>query len=92
VTRRTFDGANPGGWVPEEKITLEEALLAYTLGSARAGFMEERVGSLEAGKYADLAVLSHDLFQLDPVETPEVQVEMTIVEGEIVYLRERSDD
>jgi predicted amidohydrolase YtcJ len=92
LTRRTFDGANPGGWVPAEKIGLDEALTAYTLGSARAGFMEEKVGSLEAGKYADLTVLSEDLFDLDPVEIPDVDVEMTIVEGEIVFLREGSDD
>jgi predicted amidohydrolase YtcJ len=92
LTRRTFDGANPGGWVPEEKITLEEALTAYTLGSARAGFMEEKVGTLEVGKYADLAVLSQDLFKMDPVDIPDVQVDMTIVEGEVVYRREGTDD
>jgi predicted amidohydrolase YtcJ len=92
LTRRTFDGANPGGWVPAEKIGLDEALTAYTLGSARAGFMEEKVGSLEAGKYADLVVLSENLFDLDPAEIPDVEVEMTIVEGEIVFLREGSDD
>ncbi|MGW8265675.1 MAG: amidohydrolase [Longimicrobiales bacterium] len=92
VTRRTFDGANPGGWVPEEKITLEEALTAYTLGSARAGFMEEKVGTLVAGKYADMAILSRDLFEMNPIDIPLVQVDMTIVEGEIVYRREGSDD
>jgi len=92
LTRRTFDGANPDGWVPEEKIILEEALTAYTLGAARAGFMEEKTGSLEEGKYADMAVLSRDLFQVDPVDIPQVGVEMTLVEGEIVYRREGSDD
>ena len=88
LTRRTIDGANPGGWVPEEKITLEEALTAYTSGSARAGFTEEKTGTLESGKYADLVVLSQDLFQVDPVDIPGVQVEMTVVEGEIVFRRE----
>lgn len=92
ITRRTFDGANPGGWVPEEKITLEEALTAYTLGAARAGFMDEKVGTLEAGKYADMAVLSQDLFEMNPLEIPQVQVDLTIVEGEIVYRREDSHD
>ena len=92
LTRRTFDGVNPGGWVPEEKIGLDEALTAYTLGSARAGFMEEKVGSLETGKYADLVVLSRDLFELDPAEIPDAEVDMTIVEGEIVFQREGSDD
>jgi predicted amidohydrolase YtcJ len=88
VTRRTIDGANPDGWVPEQKIRLEEALVAYTWGSARAGFMEDKVGRLEPGKYADLVVLSDDLFQVDPVEFPEVVVEMTMVAGEIVYRNE----
>jgi predicted amidohydrolase YtcJ len=88
VTRRTLDDANPSGWVPEEKITLEEALRAYTWGSARAGFTEEKVGRLNPGMYADLVVLSQDLFQTDPVDIPTVGVEMTMVEGEIVYRNE----
>jgi predicted amidohydrolase YtcJ len=88
LTRRTFDGANPGGWVPEEKIDLEEALTAYTWGSAYAGFMENKVGRLEQGKYADLAVLSEDLFQIDPLEIPNVQVDLTMVNGEIVFRNE----
>jgi predicted amidohydrolase YtcJ len=88
VTRRTIDGANPNGWVPEQKIRLEEALVAYTWGSARAGFMEEKVGRVEPGKYADLVVLSEDLFQVDPLEIPEVEVEMTIVAGKIEYRNE----
>jgi len=88
LTRRTTDGANPGGWVPEEKVSLEEALTAYTWGSAHAGFMEGKVGRLEPGKYADLLVLSQDLFQMDAVEIPTVQVEVTMVGGEIVYRNE----
>ena len=74
--------------MPEEKISLEEALTAYTWGSAYAGFMEGKVGRLESGKYADLVVLSKDLFQMDPVEIPTVRVEMTMVGGEIVYRNE----
>jgi predicted amidohydrolase YtcJ len=88
LTRRTTDGANPDGWVPEEKISLEDALRAYTWGSAYAGFMEDKVGQLVAGKYADLVVLSEDLFQVDPVEIPSVQVDLTMVSGEIVYEKE----
>jgi predicted amidohydrolase YtcJ len=88
LTRRTLDGANPDGWVPQEKITLEEALTAYTRGSAFAGFKEAQTGTLEVGKYADLVVLSQDLFQMDPVDIPTVQVEMTIVQGEIVFRNE----
>ncbi len=88
MTRRTTDGGNPDGWVPEEKISLEEALTAYTWGSAYAGFAEGSVGRLEAGKYADLVVLSQDLFEMDPVEIPTVQVEVTMVGGNIVYRNE----
>ncbi|MFC1791702.1 amidohydrolase, partial [Gemmatimonadota bacterium] len=88
LTRRTLDGANPGGWVPEEKISLEEALTAYTMGAALAGFAEGKTGSLEVGKYADMVVLSQDLFQMDPVEIPTVRVEMTLVGGEIVFRSE----
>ncbi len=88
LTRRTLDGANPDGWVPEQKIALEEALSAYTSGSARAGFMEGKLGQLEPGKYADLVVLSQDLFQMAPTEIPNVRVEMTMVEGRIVYRNE----
>jgi predicted amidohydrolase YtcJ len=88
VTRRTTDGANPGGWVPREKIGLEEALQAYTWGSARAGFMEDRVGRVAPGMYADLVVLERDLFHVDPAEIPSVQIEMTLVGGEIVYRKE----
>ncbi|MCJ7628704.1 MAG: amidohydrolase [Longimicrobiales bacterium] len=88
VTRRTTDGANPDGWVPEERISLEEALTAYTWGSAYAGFMEGKVGRLELARYADLVVLSKDLFAIDPLEIPTVRVEMTMVGGEIVYRNE----
>jgi hypothetical protein len=71
---------------------LEEALKAYTFGSARAGFMEEKVGTLEEGKYADMAILSQDLFAVDPVDLPTVQVDLTIVEGEIVYRKDGSNE
>jgi predicted amidohydrolase YtcJ len=88
LTRRTLDDANPDGWVPKEKITLEEALIAYTWGGARAGFMEQKVGRLEPGKYADMVVLSQDLFETDPAEIPNLKVELTMVEGKIVYRNE----
>lgn len=88
VTRRTLDGANPDGWVPQEKISLEEALNAYTFESARAGFSEGKVGRLEPGKYADLVVLSQDLFEVEPARIPDVRVDMTLVGGDIVYRNE----
>jgi hypothetical protein len=88
LTRRTIDGANPGGWVPEEKITLDEALAAYTRGGARAGFMEDKVGQLRPGMLADLVVLSENLYQVDPVDIPDIRVDLTMVGGEIAYRRE----
>ncbi|HSM05975.1 MAG TPA: amidohydrolase family protein [Longimicrobiales bacterium] len=88
VTRRTLDGANPGGWVPEERITLEEALGAYTADASRAGFSERFSGTLSPGKAADLVVLDTDLFQLPTTELGSVRVERTFVGGVEVYRRE----
>ena len=87
VTRRTTDGANPGGWVPEQKITVEEALAAYTANSAYACFMEDRLGTLEPGKYADLVVLEHSIFEIDPVAIEKLRVDLTMVAGEVVFER-----
>jgi predicted amidohydrolase YtcJ len=87
VTRRTTDGANPEGWVPEQKITVEEAVTAYTLNSAYAAFLEDELGTLEPGKYADLVVLDQDIFTIDAAEIQNVKVALTVVEGEIVYER-----
>ncbi len=81
VTRRTLDGANPGGWVPQQKIGVEEALRAYTAANAYAGFQEARLGTLEPGKWADFVVLSGNLFALDPVEIETIRVLRTIVGG-----------
>lgn len=81
VTRRTTDGANPEGWVPEQKITVEEALRAYTSGDAYAGFQENRLGTLEPKKLADFVVLSEDLFAIAPVNIPNVRVLRTVVGG-----------
>ena len=87
VTRRTIDGANPGGWVPAQKITVEEALRAYTAANAYGAFMEDRLGTIEVGRHADLVVLSEDLLRIDPVRIAEVAVDYTIVGGAIVYAR-----
>jgi predicted amidohydrolase YtcJ len=87
VTRRTIDGANPDGWVPEERITLEETLYAYTGGAARAGFMEGRTGRVEVGMLADLVVLSDDVFRVDKKAMADVHVDMTVVEGKVAYER-----
>jgi hypothetical protein len=85
VTRRTLDGKNPGGWMPEQKITVEEALRAYTAGGAWAGFQEDRLGTLERGKLADFVVLSADLFQVDPAGIRQVRVLRTVIGGREVY-------
>lgn len=85
VTRRTLDGKHPGGWIPEQKITVAEAVHAYTMGSAYASFEDTVKGSIEPGKLADLAVLSDDIFAIDPVKIADVKVYMTIYDGEIVF-------
>jgi predicted amidohydrolase YtcJ len=90
VTRRTIDGANPDGWMPQERITLEEALRAYTRGGATAAFKEDRLGRLEPGMLADLVVLSDDIFSLDPKGLVNVRVEMTVVGGRVAYERPES--
>ena len=86
VTRRTLDGAHPDGWVPQQKITVEEALRAYTAANAYAGYQEKRLGTLETGKWADFVVLSGNLFEIDPVEIKTVRVLRTVVEGREQYL------
>jgi predicted amidohydrolase YtcJ len=89
VTRATLDDRHPGGWVPEQKITLDEALRAYTTGAAYAEFQEKEKGTLEPGKLADLVVLSEDPFAIPAERIREVRVETTIVGGRIVYERGR---
>jgi predicted amidohydrolase YtcJ len=87
VTRRTLDGKNPNGWAPEQKITVAEAVRAYTWGSAYASFDETVKGTIEAGKLADLAVLSDDIFTLDPAALETTRVVMTIFAGKVIYER-----
>ena len=87
VTRRTLDGANPEGWVPGQKIGVADAVRAYTSGSAYAEGQEAVKGTLEPGKLADRVVLSEDIFAIDPVAIEHVQVDTTILGGEVVYQR-----
>jgi len=86
VTRATLDGKNPNGWIPEQKITLAEAVEAYTLGSAVAEFQEKEKGSITRGKLADMVILSDNIFDIKPEAIRNVKVETTIVGGRIVYL------
>ncbi|HVL14705.1 MAG TPA: amidohydrolase [Gemmata sp.] len=88
VNRRTLDGKHPNGWFPEQRVTVAEAVEAYTMGSAFAGFQEKDRGSVAEGKLADFAVLSRDIF--DPKERDRIadtMVEMTVVGGKVVYER-----
>ncbi len=87
VTRRTIDGKNPDGWFPEQKISVAEAVQAYTINNAFAAFEENEKGSITKGKLADLVVLSKDIFTIDPVDIEHVAVDMTVVGGSVVYRR-----
>jgi predicted amidohydrolase YtcJ len=90
----TFDGAGQGGtvptkesYVPEERLTVAQAVNAYTQGSAYARFSEDRIGTLEAGKEADLAVLSQDIFSMKPEEIGKARVEITMAGGKVVFTK-----
>ena len=85
VTRQFPDGTPPGGWFPEERLTLEQAVEYYTLGSAYAEFAETRKGSIAPGKLADLVILSKDIFAVPPREILETKPVLTMVGGRIVF-------
>jgi predicted amidohydrolase YtcJ len=85
VTRRTLDDKNPDGWIPEQKISVEETVRAYTRGSAFAEFQDALKGTLEPGRLADFVVLSDNIFSIDPVKIWDVKVTMTVVDGKVVY-------
>ena len=85
ATRRTLDGKNPQGWVPQQRVTVAEALHAYTVGSAFAEHQEQIKGSLEPGKLADLAVLTDDIFRIAPTDLDKVRVYMTVFDGRVIY-------
>jgi predicted amidohydrolase YtcJ len=85
VTRATLDGKNPGGWFPEQKLTVAEAVEAYTMGSAYAEFQDNEKGSITTGKLADIVLLSDDIFAIDPAKIRDVKVVTTIVGGKIVW-------
>jgi predicted amidohydrolase YtcJ len=82
ITRRTIDDKNPGGWIPKEKITAEQALVCYTRNNAYAGFMDDRTGLIAPGYLADITVLDADLLKIDPLKIPKVKVLHTFVGGE----------
>ncbi|HEX6890057.1 MAG TPA: amidohydrolase [Chryseolinea sp.] len=85
VTRRTLDDKNPEGWIPEQKVTVEDALRAYTINAAYASFEERIKGSLERGKLADFVVLEKDITTMPPADIRNAAILMTVVGGKTVY-------
>jgi predicted amidohydrolase YtcJ len=88
VTRETLDGKHPGGWIPEQKISVEDALRAYTSGSAFASFEDNIKGTLEPNKLADFVLIDRDLTRIPPEQIREAHIMMTIVGGRVVYARD----
>ena len=89
VTRATLDGKNPNGWFPEQKLTVAEAVEAYTMGSAYAEFQENVKGSIAPGKLADMVMLSDDIFSVDPAKIRDMKVLKTIVGGKVIWDEDR---
>jgi predicted amidohydrolase YtcJ len=87
VNRRTITGLPPNGWIPEERVSVETALRAYTVNAAYASHEEQIKGSLRPGMLADIVVLSQDLFKIDPMSIHKTKVDLTIHDGRIVYTR-----
>ncbi len=86
VNRRTLDGKNPG-WFPEQKLSVAEAIRAYTLENAYAAFWDDRTGSLTPGKYADVIILDRDLLRVPPGARSRRRACLTILAGRVVYER-----
>jgi hypothetical protein len=85
TTRATLDGKNPNGWFPEQKLNIQEAIEAYTVGSAYAEFQENEKGSITPGKLADMVLLSDDVLKIDPVKIRDVKVLKTWVGGKLTF-------
>jgi predicted amidohydrolase YtcJ len=85
VTRQTLDGKHPNGWHPEQKLTLDEAIRAFTVGSAYAEFAENVKGTIAPGKLADLVMLDRDLYAVPPTEIDQARVLLTVMDGRIVH-------
>lgn len=85
ITRQTLDGKPADGWFPDEKLSVEEAIQAYTLNSAYASFEENIKGSITEGKLADIVILSDNLLEIDPSKIKDVEIKTTIFNGKIIY-------
>ena len=87
VNRQTLEGKNPDGWFPEQRLTVAEAIRAYTIENAWAAFMDDRTGSITPGKYADLVLLDQDLLRIAPARIQQTRVDVTILGGRVVFDR-----
>ncbi len=85
VTRQTLDGKHPTGWIPEQKISIDEAVRAYTWGSAYAEFADKVKGTITVGKLADIVMLDRDIYKGDPAEIDKAKVVLTILDGQVVH-------
>ena len=87
ISRQDINGQPPGGWIPSERLTLGQALHAYTRGAAYAGFAEQKIGALEPGKYADFVIIDRDPTRIDAQSLAKTQVLETWVAGKRVFKR-----
>jgi predicted amidohydrolase YtcJ len=87
VTRQTLDGKHPDGWIPEQKLSVDEAVRAYTFGSAYAEFAEAVKGSLRPGMLADFVMLDRDIYTIEPSQIDQTRVLTTIIDGKVVFDR-----
>lgn len=85
VTRKDYEGYPEDGWLPEQRLTIDQALYGFTMGSAYASFEENVKGSIEPGKYADMVIISEDIYAINPDDIQNIKVEMTIVGGKVVF-------
>jgi predicted amidohydrolase YtcJ len=88
VTRQDEAGQPAGGWYPQERLTVAEAIAGYTLGPARLSGKADRFGSIAPSKYADLVVLSQNLFEIDPAAIPATTAWLTVFDGRVMYEEE----
>jgi predicted amidohydrolase YtcJ len=88
ATRRTLDDRNRDGWMPQQKVSVEEALRAYTVDAAYASFSERETGSLARGKFADFAMIDRDVTRVDPAEIRDASVDLTVVGGMVAHERD----
>ena len=87
MNRTTTAGLTEGGWFPEEKISLEDAIKAYTINGARATFDGDIKGSIKEGKLADLVIVDRNIFERPPEELLDMEIDMTMVNGKVVFER-----